>query len=92
MMEERKIRSKIITLTVFAVLLVFVLLGLLVFQYINYWRLTAQQLELNRQLEALQIERQNLQNEVDYKSSEEFIEDYAREVLGWGRENESYYE
>lgn len=91
-MEERKIRSKIITLTVCAVLLVFVLLGLLVFQYITYWRLTAQNLELNRQLEALKIERQNLENEVDYKSSEEFIEDYAREVLGWGRENETYYD
>ena len=91
-MEERKIRSKIITLTVCAVLLVFVLLGLLAFQYVKYWRLTAQQLELNRQLEVLQTERQNLQNEVDYKSSEEFIEDYAREVLGWGRENETYYD
>lgn len=91
-MEERKIRSKIITLTVCAVLLVFVLLGLLVFQYITYWRLTAQNLELNRQLEALRVERQNLENEVDYKSSEEFIEDYAREVLGWGRENETYYD
>ena len=91
-MEERKIRSKIITLTVCAVLLVFVLLGLLAFQYVKYWRLTAQQLELNRQLELLQTERQNLQNEVDYKSSEEFIEDYAREVLGWGRENETYYD
>lgn len=91
-MEERKIRSKIITLTVCAVLLVFVLLGLLVFQYITYWRLTAQNLELNRQLEALRVERQNLENEVDYKSSEEFIENYAREVLGWGRENETYYD
>ncbi len=91
-MEERKIKSKIITLTVCAVLLVFVLLGLLVFQYINYWKLTAQNLELTRQLDALKVERQNLENEVDYKSSEEFIEDYAREVLGWGRENETYYD
>ena len=91
-MEERKIKSKIITLTVCAVLLVFVLLGLLVFQYINYWKLTAQNLELTRQLDALKVERQNLESEVDYKSSEEFIEDYAREVLGWGRENETYYD
>lgn len=90
-MEERKIRSKIATLTVFAVLLVFILIGLLVFQYVKYWRLTAQSLELNRQLETLKTERQDLEKEVDYKSSEEFIEDYAREVLGWGREDETYY-
>jgi hypothetical protein len=31
------------------------------------------------------------EQEYNYKSSDEFIEDYAHEVLGWGKEGESYY-
>jgi len=84
-MNEAKLKKRIITYTVLAVVLVFTLLILLIFQYTQYWALRDRQIELDRILTELEQEYEEYSQEYDYKSSEEFIEDYARLVLGWGR-------
>ena len=84
-MNEAKLKKRIITYTVLAVVLVFTLLILLIFQYTQYWALRDRQIELDHILAELEQEYEEYSQEYDYKSSEEFIEDYARLVLGWGR-------
>ena len=90
-MTEAKIKRKIVITTVLAVLLVFVLVVLLIFQYVSFWNLKHKQNALNEQLQQLQTEKALYEAEYEYKNSDEYIEDYAREVLGWGKEGNIYY-
>lgn len=84
-MEIAKFRRKIVVYTVLSIVVLFALLIILIFQYSQYWAMQAKQEELDRQLEYLTEQYDLFSAEYDYKTSDEFIEDYAREVLGWNR-------
>ena len=85
------IRRKLIWQTISAVLIVVVLIVLLIIQYTQFWSLAIKEQQLQSQLDTLQKEHFIFQQEYNYKASDEFVEDYAHEVLGWGRQGESYY-
>lgn len=84
-MEIAKFRRKIVVYTVLSIVVLFALLIILIFQYSQYWAMQAKQEELDRQLEYLTEQYDLFSAEYDYRTSDEFIEDYAREVLGWNR-------
>lgn len=90
-MTESKAKRNIIITTVIAVLLVFTLLVILVFQYVSFWNLKNKEYALNQQLQQLQDEKALYEAEYEYKSSDAYIEDYAREVLGYGKNGSKYY-
>ncbi len=90
-LTSEKIRRKLVWQTICAVLIVVVLITLLAIQYTQFWALSIKEKQLQSQLDTLQKERTIFEQEYNYKSSDEFIEDYAHEVLGWGRAGESYY-
>jgi len=46
------------------------------------------QAELVREMESLQAEINSLENELEYIGSDEYIEQMARERLGWVKEDE----
>lgn len=85
------LRKKLIWQTIFAVLIIVTLVIMLIIQYTQFWALTIKESELKDQLALLEKEHYIFEQEYNYKSSDEYIEDYAREVLNWGREGESYY-
>lgn len=84
-MEIAKFRRKIVVYTVLSIVVLFALLIILIFQYSQYWAMQAKQEELDRQLDYLTEQYDLFSAEYDYKTSDEFIEDYAREVLGWNK-------
>lgn len=90
-MDSKKIRNKLIWQTIAAVVFVIGLIIILIFQYVQFWSLTIKKNELNNQLALLEKQHYIFEQEYEYKSSDEFVEDYAHEVLGWGRNGESYY-
>lgn len=90
-MQEQKLKRNLIIFTVLSVVIIFGMVIGLIFQYAYFWSLKSKQDELNKTLEELQRQHSLYQTEYEYKSSEDFIEDYAREVLGWGKEGSTYY-
>ncbi len=46
------------------------------------------QAELTREMESLEAEINSLENELEYIGSDEYIEQMARERLGWVKEDE----
>jgi len=85
------VRKKLIWQTISAVLIVVVMIVLLIIQYTQFWALSMKEQQLQEKLSTLQKEHVLFEQEYNYKSSDEFIEDYAHEVLGYGRNGESYY-
>jgi cell division protein FtsB len=73
---------KFITVAVVAVL--FVLMVVLVVQFVQITHLKNSQDMLQNQLDQLEQNIVSYNSENDYLESAEFIEDYAREVLGYG--------
>ena len=90
-MTEGKAKRNIVITTVVAVLLVFALLVILIFQYVSFWNLKSKEQALNEQLQQLQNERALYEAEYEYKSSDAYIDDYAREILGYGKNGSKYY-
>ena len=80
--------------TVFAVLVLFTLVILLTFQYVKINNLEQRENELNTELLSLQQSYENYENEYTYIQTHynEYVEDYVREVLGWGRSSEIKFE
>ena len=66
----------------------FVLVCVLIFQFVKIGNLQKMEEELTKHLNALE---QQIVDENNYIQSNEYLEDYAREVLGWGKENEMYF-
>ena len=91
-MSSKNVKKKLIWQTISAVLIIVVLIVLLVIQYTQFWSLKIKENQLKNQLELLQEEHYIFEQEYNYKSSDQFVEDYAHQVLGWGKSGESYYE
>jgi cell division protein FtsB len=80
--------------TVFAVVLFAFLFVLLVFQYVKIHELETVQNRLSNELNQIVQERESYESELDYiqNNYNSYVEDYVREVLGWGRQNEIKFE
>lgn len=76
--------------TVFAVVLFVFLITLLTFQYIKLNNLENTENALQIELDNLIEVRENYEAEYDYIQNyySSYVEDYVREVLGWGRDGE----
>lgn len=69
----------------------FVLVCVLIFQLVKISNLKNKEAELTKHLSSLEQQIVDYTNENNYIQSNEYLEDYAREVLGWGKENEMYF-
>lgn len=89
-MKENTLKLIVKLATVFAVTLIMVMLGLLTFQYISINKLSDDEAMLNAQLQELVEQRQSFESEYSYmyNNQTEFVEEYVRQVLGWGREGD----
>ena len=76
--------------TSLAVILIMAMLAGLVFQYVGLNNLKNDEWLLADKLDELVEVRENFETEYDYirDNQAEYVEDYVREVLGWGREGE----
>lgn len=80
---------KIVTVTVAAVL--FLVVTVLVFQFVQISSLKSKEALLQSKLDQLEQSIVTYSNENDYLSSADFVEDYAREVLGYGSAGETRF-
>ena len=78
-------------ISVICAVLSFVLVCVLIFQFVKFGNLQKKEEELTKHLNALEQQIVEYTNENNYIQSNEYLEDYAREVLGWGKENEMYF-
>jgi cell division protein FtsL len=79
-----RLRFKLLLLAVFLAYAVFSVCS----QQANINDLLSEQRALAEQYEKAQIELQKLQDQSDYMNTKEYIEDTARERLGYAYENE----
>lgn len=79
-------------ISVICSVLIFMLTCVLVFQLAKISNLKKKEKALNNTLANLEKEIVNYTNENNYIQSNEYLEDYAREVLGWGKENEMIFD
>jgi len=89
-MRQSTLKLLVKLATALAVIVFIVMLVGLTFQYARINNLERTQNELATELNNLVEVRENYETEYDYIESHynEYIEDYAREVLGWGRDGE----
>jgi cell division protein FtsB len=73
------------------VALIFVLGIVLVFQFIKIANLKEKQQLLQTELNRYEQQILNYSSENEYLNSPQFFEDYAREVLGWGKVGETRF-
>ncbi len=79
-------------ISVLCAALMFILTCILVFQLVKISNLKTKERDLGATLANLEKEIDNYTNENNYIQSNEYLEDYAREVLGWGKENEVQFD
>jgi len=81
-MTEKQLYNKVKTITVFGVIAIVVLLLFILIQSIILSNLNSSKAKLENSLETLNEQAQDLQDEIDYRNSRTYIEQYARENLG----------
>lgn len=93
-MRESRVKLLVKSVTVVAVIIVMAMLTGLTFQYISLNNLKTDEQQLESELATLVELRENYESEYDYMQNNqaEFVEDYVREVFGWGREGEIKFE
>ena len=89
-MRESTLKLLVKALTALAVIVFVMLLVFLTFQYIKLNNLSNTQAALETELNNLVEQRQELEGEYYYIENHynDYIEDYVREMLGWGRDGE----
>lgn len=75
-------------ISVICAIIFFVAVCVLVFQFITIGNLKAKEKKLQQTLTNLEQQIVDTTNESNYINSSEFLEDYAREHLGWGKDGE----
>ena len=93
-MRQTTLKLLVKLLTALAVIVFAVLLVLLTFQYVSLNNLERTEQVLATELNTLVETRENYEAEYEYIENHynDYIEDYVREVLGWGRENEIQFQ
>ena len=79
-------------ISVICAVLMFALLCVLIFQFVRIANLKQKEKQLSNNLSQLENQIIDYTNESNYIRSSEYLEDYAREVLGWGKNNETYFD
>ena len=79
------------TISVICAMVSFILSCVLIFQFVKINNLKEKEKALTQNLTALENQIVDYTNENNYLQSNEYLEEYAREVLGWGKENEVYF-
>lgn len=79
-------------ISVICAVLMFALVCVLIFQFVRISNLKQKEKQLSDTLSQLETNIVDYTNESNYLRSSEYLEDYAREVLGWGKNNEMYFD
>lgn len=90
-MTSAKLNRIVKTITIFATLLLFSLLTVIAFQYIELGRQKAEATSLQAKMDSLMRETEDLEEGIDYRLSPHYLESYAREQLGMIKEGEKLY-
>ncbi len=78
-------------ISIICAIVMFALICVLIFQFTKISNLKNKENQLKGHLSSLEQQIIDYTNENNYLQSKEYLEDYAREVLGWGKENEMYF-
>ena len=85
-------KAKVITIsTVITCIVIFVCAIILVCQFIKIANLREKTANLETYKQQLEQQINNYDSANNYYSNTEYLEKYAREVLGWGLDNEEWY-
>ena len=87
-MTEKKLRRIVQLCAVAAVVVIFAAAIILARQMTYLSELNTKKKLLEQQLANIQQQQQSLESTIAYKNSTEYIEQYAREVLGLSKEGE----
>ncbi|MDD4275585.1 MAG: septum formation initiator family protein [Clostridia bacterium] len=90
-MTENRLKLIVQFVTAVAVCFLFFVLIAITMQYIKLGELKSKQEALEMELNSLLDERCQLSEQVDYIQTEEYVEKYAREILGWGKSGETKF-
>ena len=71
-------------ISVICAILFFALVIILIVEFINIANLNNKEKALQKRLSDVEQSIVNVTNQNNYLNSSEYLEDYAREVLGWG--------
>ena len=75
-------------ISVICAILFFALVIILIVEFINIANLNNKEKALQKRLSDVEQSIVNVTNQNNYLNSSEYLEDYAREVLGWGKDGE----
>ncbi len=75
-------------ISVICAILFFALVIILIVEFINIANLNNKEKALQKKLSDVEQSIVNVTNQNNYLNSSEYLEDYAREVLGWGKDGE----
>ena len=82
MTDEVKRNRKIIMVTVFAALFFVLMLTALIINLVRIASLSSREAALKEQLEAINRQIESNSAEIDYRKTDEYVDDYASEYLG----------
>ncbi len=86
-MTQTKLQSLVKLITVLATTLLFVLLCIVIYQYVRLGTLSKKDTELDRKIAELSVTEAELREGIKKRSSDSYIEQEARENLGMIEEN-----
>ena len=75
-------------ISVICAILFFALVIILIVEFINIANLNNKEKALQKRISDVEQSIVNVTNQNNYLNSSEYLEDYAREVLGWGKDGE----
>ena len=90
-MIQAKAARMVKLVTIFATLLLIVLLGIVGYQYIKMNSLSKQNVALDTKISQLSVTKTRLEAGIEARSSDAYVEQQARENLGMIKDDESVY-
>lgn len=75
-------------ISIICAVLFFALTIILIVEFVNIANLNNKEKALQARLSDVEQSIVNVTNQNNYLNSSEYLEDYAREVLGWGKDGE----
>ena len=89
-MDAQKLQKTVKMITVFATLFVFLLVSIIVAEYIKIGSLNKKIDDITSEIDSLSTTEATLKNNMEYHSSSTYIEDYARRELRMLDDGEVY--
>lgn len=90
-MTEKQLHFRVKAITIVAVMLILSLLLYILMQMITLSNINYSRQRLENELTELQNQAETIEEEIENRNSQTYIEQYARENLGLGYENENKY-